>query len=54
MVTSVLTLGIALFFLAPVAAAILAPHWLEGRSLVRSRIAPAWSSSTAGTTPTSM
>lgn len=33
MVTSVLTLGIALFFLAPVAAAILAPHWLEGRSL---------------------
>lgn len=31
-VTSVLTLGIALFFLTPVAAVIQAPHWLEGHS----------------------
>ena len=32
-VTSVLTLGIALFFLAPVAAVLLAPHWVESDSL---------------------
>lgn len=32
-VMTLLTIGIALFFLAPVAAAILAPHWLEGHSL---------------------
>ena len=30
LVTGLLTIGIALFFLAPVALVLLAPHWIEG------------------------
>src|SRR3974390_3174321 len=32
-VTGMLTLAIALFFLAPVAAVLLAPHWIQGGAI---------------------
>jgi hypothetical protein len=33
LVTSMLTIGIGLFFLAPVALVLLAPHWIDGSQI---------------------